>query len=60
MLPHYTCTGIIQDKHHDILHAVSQEVIDLIAGLSANTHDLAGMSMVERGTIMGNYIDDMN
>ena len=53
-------TGIIQDKHRDLLQAVSQEVIDLIAGSSANTHDLAGMSVVERDTTMGNYIDDMD
>ena len=44
----------------DILRAVSQEVIDLIAGSPANTHDLAGMSMVETDTTMGNYIDDMD
>ena len=53
-------TGIIQDKHRNILRAASQEVIDLIVGSSANTHDLAGMSTVETGTTMGNYIDDMD
>jgi hypothetical protein len=53
-------TGIIQDKHCNILRAASHEVIDLIAGSPANTHNLAGMSMVETDTTMGNYIDDMD
>jgi hypothetical protein len=59
-LPHCTYTGIIQDKHRNILRAATQEVTDLISGSLVSTHDLAGMSMVERGTTMGNYIDDMN
>jgi hypothetical protein len=50
----------MQDKHRGILRAASQEGTDLIARSLANTHDLAGMSMVEMGTTMGNYIDDMN
>ena len=53
-------TGIIQDNHCYSLRAASQEVIDLIAGSSANAHDLAGMSAVERDTTMGNYINDMD
>jgi hypothetical protein len=40
-------TGIIHDKHCNILRAASQEVIDLIAGSLANTHNLAGMSTVQ-------------
>ena len=53
-------TGIIQDKHRDILRAASQEVIDLITGSSVNTPDLAGMSTVETDNTMGNYIDKMD
>jgi len=53
-------TGIIHDKHCNILRAASQEVIDLIAGSPANTHDLAVMSTVETDTTMGNYIDDID
>ena len=53
-------TGIIQDKHCNILRAASQEVVDLIAGSPADTHDLAGMSTVEPDTTMGNYIDNMD
>ena len=57
----YLCdTGIIQDKHRDILRAASQEVIDLIAGSSVNTPNPAGMSTVEADNTMGNYIDDMD
>ena len=53
-------TGIIQDKHCNILQAASQEVIDLIAGTPAHTHDLAGMSTVETDTTIENYIYDMD
>ena len=53
-------TEIIQDKHCGILWAASQEVIDLIARSSANTHDLSGMSIVKTDTTMGNYVDDMD
>ena len=53
-------TGIIQDEHRDILRAASQEVIDLIARSLENTHYLAGMSVVEADTTMGNYNDDMD
>ena len=53
-------TGIIQDKHRDILRAASQEVMDLIAGSLVNIPDLAGMTMVEADNTMGNYIDNMD
>ena len=57
----YLCdTGIIQDNHHGILRAASQEVIDLISGSLANTYNLAAMSTVETDTTMGNYINDMD
>ena len=59
-LPHCTYTGIIQDKHRNILQAASQEVTDLTAGSLAKTHDLAGMCMLEKNTTLDNYIDDMN
>ena len=58
--PHCTYTGIIQDKHRNILRAASQDLTDLTAGLLANTHDLAGMCRLENGTTLENYIDDMN
>ena len=51
----YLCnTGIIQEKHRDILWAVSQEVIDLIAGSSVNIPNLAGLTLVEADNTMGN------
>ena len=53
-------TGIIQDKHRGILRAASQEVIDLIAGSSANIPDLAGLSTVDVDDTMGDYIDEMD
>ena len=53
-------TGIIQEKHSDILQAASQEVINLIAGSSMNTPNPAGMSTVEADNTMGNYIDEMD
>ena len=52
-------TGIIQDKHRDILWAASQEVIDLIAGSLVNIPDLAGLSTVDVENTMGDYIDEM-
>ena len=52
-------TGIIQDKHCDILRAASQEVIDRIAGSLVNIPDIAGLSIVEVDNIIGDYIDDM-
>ena len=57
----YLCdTGIIQDKHRDILRAASQEVIDQIAGSSENIPDLAGLSIAEVDNTMGDYIDDID
>jgi hypothetical protein len=57
----YLCdTGIIQDKHRDILRAASQEVIDLIAGSSVNTPYPAGISTVEADNTRGNYTNDMD
>ena len=53
-------TGIIQDKHCDILQAAFQEVIDLIAGSLVNTPNPAGMSTVDMDNTMGNYVDDMD
>ena len=53
-------TGIIQDKHRDILWAASQEVIDLIARSSANIPDLAGLSIIDVENTMGDHIDDMD
>ena len=53
-------TGIIQDKHCDILRAASQEIIDLIARSSANIPNLAGLTTVEADNTMGDYIDDMD
>ena len=53
-------TGIIQDKHRDILRAASQEVINLITGSLVNTPDLAGMSTVEADENMGHYTDEMD
>ena len=55
----YLCdTGIIQDKHCNILQDASQEVIDLIAGSSVKTPDLARMSTVEADENMGHYTDE--
>ena len=53
-------TGIIQDKHRDILSAVSQEVINLITGFSVNIPDLAGLSIVKVDNTMGDYTDKMD
>ena len=53
-------TGIIQDKHHEILRAASQEVINLIAGSMVYNPDLAGMSTIEADNNMGNYTDEMD
>jgi len=53
-------TGILQDKHRNILRAASQEVIDLIAGSLVNIPDLVGLSIVDVDDTMGDYIDDMN
>ena len=53
-------TGIIQDKHCDVMRAASQEIIDLIAGSSVNIPNLAGLTTVEADNTMGDYIDDMD
>jgi len=53
-------TGIIQDKHRDVLRAASQEIIDLIAGSSAQIPNMAGLSTVDVDNTMGEYIDDMD
>ena len=53
-------TGIIQDKHCDILRTASQEVIDLIAGSLVNIPDLAGLSTFDVDNTMGDYIDNMD
>ena len=53
-------TGIIQDKHHNILRAAYQEVIDLIARSSVNIPDLARLSIVDVDNTMGDYIDYMD
>ena len=54
-------TGMIQDKHQDILRAASQEVLDLIAGpTTVNIPDLAGLSIVDVNDTMGDYANDMD
>ena len=54
-------TGIIQDKHSDILRAASQEFIkNLITGSLVNIPDLAGLSIVEVDNTMGDYTDKMD
>ena len=57
----YLCdTGIIQDKHRNVLRAASQEIIDLIDGSSVNIPNMAGLTRVKADNTMGNYIDDMD
>jgi len=54
-------TGIIQDKHRDILRAASQEVLDLIAGPTPTLlPNLTGLSIVDVDETMGDYADDMD
>jgi hypothetical protein len=54
-------TGMIQDKHRDILRAASQEVLDLIAGPTLTLlPSLTGLSIVNVDKTMGNYAGDMN
>ncbi len=53
-------TGIIQDKHRDVLRAASQEIIDLIASSSGKIPNMAGLSTVVVDNTMGDYIDDMD
>jgi hypothetical protein len=51
-------TGIIQDKHCNVLRAASQEIVDLIASSLANFPNIAGLSTVDVDNTMGNYIDE--
>ena len=51
-------TGIIRDKHRDVLRAASQEIVYLIAGSFANIPNMAGLSMVDVDNTMGDYIDE--
>ena len=51
-------TRIIQDKHRDVLRAASQEIVNLIAGSSANIPNMAGLSTVDIDNTMGDYIDE--
>jgi len=54
-------TGMIQDKHRDILRAALQEVLDLIAGpTTVNIPDLTGLSIVDVENTMGDYADEMD
>ena len=54
-------TGIIQDKHRNVLRAASQEIINLIAGSLVNIPDLAGLSTVDVCDTMGDtFINDMD
>jgi len=51
-------TGIIQDKHREVLRDAFQEIVDLIAGSSANIPNMAGLSTVNIDDTMGEYIDE--
>ena len=53
-------TGIIQDKHRDILRAESQEIVNLTVGSLVNIPNLAGLSIVDADNTMGEYTDDMD
>ena len=55
-------TGVIQDKHLDILRAASQEVIDLIENnIETQVADIAaGLTIVVLDNEMGDYVDDMD
>ena len=60
-------TGVIQDKHRDILRAASQEVIDLIASITAQTATALDPAEItddnDPGTLdntMGDYLDEMD
>ncbi len=54
-------TGMIQDKHRDILRAALQEVLDLIAGPTLTLlPSLTGLSIVDVDETMGDYADDMD
>ena len=53
-------TGVIQDKHRDILRAASQEVLDLIAGQTPAVQANVGadLSTVDADDTMGDYVDE--
>ena len=55
-------TGMIQDKHRDILQAASQEVLDLIAEphQAAPTVGCMDLYTVDADNNMGNYADEMD
>ena len=60
-------TGLIQDKHRHILQAASQEVIDLIASVSAQNATADEIPYIPQDDTlgildndMGDYIDDMD
>ena len=54
-------TGMIQDKHRDILWAALQKVLDLIPSpTTVNIPDLAGLSIVDADDTMGDYTDEMD
>jgi hypothetical protein len=54
-------TGMIQDKHRDILRAASQEVLDLIGGPNLTLiPDLTGLSIVNVDESIGDYANDMD
>ena len=54
-------TGIIQDKHRDVLRAASQEILDLLDdGVNQLNITLANMTTVdaENEHEMGDFVDD--
>ncbi len=54
-------TGMIQDKHRDILKAALQEVLDLIGRPTLTIiPNLTGLSIVDVDETMGNYADNMD
>ena len=54
-------TGMIQDKHRDILRATLQEVLDLIGGPTLTLIlDLTRLSIVDVDKTMGEYANDMD
>ena len=55
-------TGMIQDKHRDILQAALQEVLGLIAGPN-QANPIIGctdLSTVDADNTMGDYADEMD
>jgi len=55
-------TGMIQDKHRDILQAALQEVLDLIAGphQAVPTAECTDLSTVNADKTMGDYADKID